>query len=325
MMVDQTQVFITLGQIAAIIITYKVVVFVWIYFLKPSSIHKYSTPANGKESWALVTGASDGIGLETVKSLLKRNFNVILHGRNPTKLSNCVEKLQAEFPDQQVEFVVADATDAVPSANKVGRDVSALLERTNGVLRVLINNVGGSNMFGFRVFHYIAETPPDLIPRIMALNAVFPHTLTRILLPWLREHGAPALIINIGSMAGLQGMPFVATYSSCKAANHTWSSALANEMICAGTKVEVIGLIVGDVVTTGNKYTSISRFGFSTISAEQMAEDIVARVGCGVPVLIGNWRQALQGEGLDWTPGWLADWMKRKVMMGRRRTEDKML
>jgi 17beta-estradiol 17-dehydrogenase / very-long-chain 3-oxoacyl-CoA reductase len=324
-MVDQNQVLLILGQITAFVITYKIVVFVWIYFLKPSTIAKYSTPANDKESWALVTGASDGIGLETVRSLLRRNFNVILHGRNPTKLSGIVEDLESEYPSRKIEFVVADASDAVPSANKVASDVSGILERSNGALRVLINNVGGTNMFGFRVFHYVAESPPDLIPRIMALNAVFPHTLTRLLLPWLREHGSPSLIVMVGSMSGIQGLPFVATYSACKSANHVWAAALANEMIAAGTKVEVLGLIVGDVVTTGNKYTPPSRFSFTTISAERMAEDILARVGCGVPSLVGNWRQALQGEGLAWTPGWLADIVKRKVMMGRRDIEDKML
>jgi short-subunit dehydrogenase len=320
MALDQFSIFVLLGQVFAFIIFYKVIVFVWIYFIKPSSIQKYSTTVNGKKSWALVTGASDGIGFETVRSLLNRNFNVVLHGRNPKKLSSKVDALRKEFPNQELAIIVADATDAVASASKVGSELHELMQKVNGALRVLVNNVGGSNMFGFRVFHYVAETPEDLIPRIIALNAVFPHTLIRILLPLLQDSGDPSLIINLGSMSGLTGFPFVATYSSSKAANHAFSVALANEMICSGANVEVIGLIVGDVVSAGNKWTTT---GWGTITSEQMAEDILARVGCGVPALIGNWIQALQGAWMDCMPGFLMEMIKRQVMKQRRAAEDK--
>jgi 17beta-estradiol 17-dehydrogenase / very-long-chain 3-oxoacyl-CoA reductase len=317
---NESIIFASLGHILAAIIIYKVIDFIWIYFIKPSTIKKYSTPVDGKKAWALVTGASDGIGYEVVRDLLSRNFNVILHGRNPKKLAGKVETLRKEFPKQEFEIIVADASDAVASASKVAKEARELMQKVNGALRVLINNVGGSNMFQFRVFHYVAEAPEDLIPRITTLNVIFPHTLCRLLLPLLQESDAPSLIVNIGSMSGLTGLPFVATYSSSKAANHAFSAALANEMICAGANVEVIGLIVGDVVSAGNKWATV---GWTTISSEQMAKDIIARVGCGVPALIGNWRHALQGEGLNCTPRFLAEWVKRQAMIQRRAQEDK--
>lgn len=332
-------IFKILGQITAGVLLYKTSVFIWIYFLKPSKISKYSGPLNGKQSWALVTGASDGIGLETTRALLGRGFNAILHGRNSTKLTKIMVELQKDFPKQKVLFVIADAMDALPSATSVAAEVQDVVHKHNGRLSVLVNNVGGSIRFNSRAFYTVEEGSDEIIAQITSLNALFPHVLTKLLLPTLQEDGNPSLVIFIGSVAGYTGMPYIAAYSSAKAANHAFATALSEEMTCAGSNVEVLGVVVGNVETTGNKFTDP---GFGTINTEQMARDILARVrirmlglgnrntdclqvGCGVPCIIGNWRHAVQGEMVSYMPNWLSLSVTRKVMIGFKDKEEKML
>lgn len=71
--------------------------------IRSSSLLNYRRSAN---TWALVTGASDGIGLAFVKELAHKGFNVVLHGRNPDKLEKLKKKLSDEFPDAQFRTLV---------------------------------------------------------------------------------------------------------------------------------------------------------------------------------------------------------------------------
>ncbi|KAF2450080.1 hypothetical protein P171DRAFT_204594 [Karstenula rhodostoma CBS 690.94] len=80
------------------------------YFYR-SGLPKYlRQDANGESSWALVTGASDGIGWGLSRQLADRGFNVILHGRNTSKLTRCREELEASFPHRHFRTVTVDAS-----------------------------------------------------------------------------------------------------------------------------------------------------------------------------------------------------------------------
>jgi 17beta-estradiol 17-dehydrogenase / very-long-chain 3-oxoacyl-CoA reductase len=76
--------------------------------LRPSQLHRYARSGNG--AWALVTGASDGIGLAFVHELLNRDFNVLLHGRNKSKLEKLRDELTKKYPKLSLEIAVADAS-----------------------------------------------------------------------------------------------------------------------------------------------------------------------------------------------------------------------
>ena len=70
-----------------------------IHWFYSSGLPKYlrKTP-DGGASWALVTGASDGIGRALSSEVAARGFNVLIHGRNESKLSNVREELAAVYP-----------------------------------------------------------------------------------------------------------------------------------------------------------------------------------------------------------------------------------
>ena len=59
----------------------------------------------GADSWALITGSTDGLGLCFAKALAKRKINVILAARNPTKLEARKKEIEAEFKGAKVATV----------------------------------------------------------------------------------------------------------------------------------------------------------------------------------------------------------------------------
>ena len=109
--------------------------FLWFYFLRPSSVRKY---LHGPAPYAVVTGATDGIGKATAIELFRRGFNLIIHGRNEAKVQKVVEEIKAHGSGD-VRYFLADAA-------KGGHDFARLLEPFSGLnITLVIHNVGGSH------------------------------------------------------------------------------------------------------------------------------------------------------------------------------------
>ena len=174
----------------------------------------------------LITGATDGIGFETARVLVKRGHSVLLHGRNPEKLRKVASELSIAFPTLgTVECYVADLSDIVAVkllANSVAKKHSSL--------DVLINNAGVLQAPS-------ASTKYGIDIRFM-VNTIAPYVLTKELLPLLRNHGR---IINVSSAAqapvdlnALTGkgaeMQAMNAYSQSKLAITMWSRAMADSL-----------------------------------------------------------------------------------------------
>lgn len=194
-----------------------------IHCLYPSGLHKcLYKDSNGDDSWALITGASDGIGRALAWELSARSFNVILHGRNEAKLSQVLEELSAAHSERKFRTTVADAS-AFTKA-----DIDRILE-TVGDLHptILINNVGGTAPLTphHKLFH---NTTPIEIEALYASNVHFPLQLSQALLPRLKALGKPLLVLRCGSISSV-GWQYLAAYSGCKAALLAWNRALVAE------------------------------------------------------------------------------------------------
>jgi NAD(P)-dependent dehydrogenase (short-subunit alcohol dehydrogenase family) len=161
--------------------------------------------ANGA---VLVTGASTGIGAATAELLAARGVPVLAGARGESDL----ERL-GQIPG--VEPLALDVTDAGA--------IAGLRERLAGArLRGLVNNAGISLMGP------LEETPLDLLRRQFEVNVVGQIAVTQAALPALRS--GRGRVVNIGSIGGRVGQPFVGTYCGSKGAIHLMSSSLRREL-----------------------------------------------------------------------------------------------
>ena len=198
----------------------------------------------GKDSWAVITGASDGIGKGYAFELAKRGFNIVLVGRNKSKLEQVEMNLKLAHPKVETRVVVADFADAYQEgfAEKVLEQVKDL------DVSILINNAGVSNK---GVLH---EVPTATITNLILTNCLGHALITRVLLPKLALRYNKSAIINTASLAGSSPRPYVTLYSSAKVFHDHFSRGLAYEY----SNIDILSLKPGLVQTKMTNYVDIN-------------------------------------------------------------------
>lgn len=272
-------------------------------YLRPSSLPRFNP--KDKDAWALVTGASDGIGFGFAQELSKRGFNVFLHGRNSEKLARRQEELQAEFPNTKYKIIVSDASNVSDNIDSIATVVG------DAELTVLVNNVGGEP----RAYRGLAELTYEDTRNTIHTNAMFMAQVTRALLPVLEMNG-PSLILNISSVASY-GIPYVPIYSGTKGFVDSFSYSLRAEMQVEKKDVEVQCVRVGNVRSSSND----SNASLSTPDARSMAAGALNRVGSGA-LVIGHWKHLLPASSLDLFPRSMLSSHMAQVMRNLRKKED---
>ncbi len=183
--------------------------------------------------WALVTGASSGLGEEFARALARRGMNLVLAARREDRLRALATALHTELG---VETAVVPADLAKPGAAGV-----LWLEASDGrPIHLLVNNAG----FGLkgRFDELAAERQTEMV----RVNCTAPLELAHFAVRDMRPRGAGG-IINVASVAGYQPIPFLATYAASKAFVIALSEALAEENRDAGLRV--VTLNPGPVAT----------------------------------------------------------------------------
>ncbi|KAI9148235.1 putative beta-glucosidase C [Paramyrothecium foliicola] len=301
---------LTVTGFVAILTTIVRVVLYFLPFLQSSQLHRYHhVSKDGQTSWALVTGASDGIGREFARALAKQGFNVVLHGRNAAKLSNVESGLSKDFPNCSFKTLVADAsavccTNCTSKASH-GVDFEAITKQVADLhLTVLINNAGGGLQDPTFACAY-TESEHRLLANT-SLNALFPALLIRALLPTLIQN-SPSLIMNISSLAD-SGFPLIAFYSSSKSFLMTLTRSLRLEMAMEEHDVEVLGVRIGKT-TMASGFTEAPKPFLP--SSRAMAKAALDRVGSSHAIVVGYWQHALQ----DFFLGLMPEWVQNKLMI----------
>jgi uncharacterized protein len=175
-------------------------------------------------TYALITGASSGIGECFAQALAARKRNLALVARSGDKLLALAEELRAKHG---VFAVALDADLSVPGA------AAALAERIAAEkisVDLLINNAG----FGARGEFW--KLPLDRLQEMSRLNVGAVVELTHLLLPSMVERRRGA-IINVSSTAGFQPVPYTSVYGATKAFVTSFSMSLAEELRPYGIKV----------------------------------------------------------------------------------------
>lgn len=212
---------------------------------------------NGK--WALVTGASSGIGVALARELASHGAKLILTARRKDRL----ESLAAELAGKgtEVRIVVADLND--PAAPE------QLYEGTEGAgltVDILINNAGLGQFGAFQT------SPIDQELAQVRVNCEAMVRLSRLFVPRMVERRRGWILI-LASTASFQPLPYFATYAASKAFDRFFALGIAAEVARYGVKVTA--LCPGP---TESEFFSISR---ATIFEERGVQPTaeVARIG----------------------------------------------
>lgn len=245
------------------ILLYRFVRFL-VPYLRPSTLHTYRKPG----AYAMVTGATDGIGKAIALELAKAGFNIILHGRNRDKLQSLEAQIRQQHPAIDVQLFDMDAS----AANDTWPAFTP-----KQPLAVLVNNVGIGPIRAFQSM--TAQEIQDTIN----INALFPTKLTRAVLPFMPS---PGLILNVSSYAGIIPPPYLSVYAGTKAYNHAFSVSLNRER----DDIEVISLITGSVQTGANT----KPVTFLRPAADTYARHVLKIVGCGRNAIMPYWPHAIQ-------------------------------
>jgi NAD(P)-dependent dehydrogenase (short-subunit alcohol dehydrogenase family) len=211
---------------------------------------------------AIVTGASSGIGLAIAKMLGEQGFAITAAARRPEKLAGAAEELRsAGIEVEEVAGNMADETD-------IQRVVAAHRDRF-GRLDVLVNNAGvgvGAAWDG----HETKRVDLQLAVNLRAI-VLFYRECADMLKAAGEEH-RNALVVNLSSISGKAGQPWLSVYSATKAGVIGYTQAMNKELNASGIKS--VALCPGFVETP------MTEFVREHVPAEEMirVEDIAEAV-----------------------------------------------
>lgn len=212
--------------------------------------------------WAVITGASSGIGAELARVLAQRGYAIAAVARRQDRL----ESLQAELKASYGATVEVLALDLESAAAPI-----ALVETLNArgiAVHTLVNNAG----FGLR--GRFATLPEDRQMAMIALNVTALTKLSRLLVPGMVERRSGG-IVNVASTAAFQPGPNMALYYATKAFVLSLSEALHEELRPFG--ITVTALCPGPTETEFSKVADVEFSRKFRVGAMSAAE--VARIG----------------------------------------------
>jgi short-subunit dehydrogenase len=224
------------------------------------------TPWAGK--WALVTGASAGIGTALAEELASGGTNLVLTARRRDRLEELAQKLAAAHKIQTKIFV-ADLTEA-DAPEKIFQ-----FTKEQGIeVELLINNAG------FGAYGEFPTVEPSRLTDMVQVNCSAVVHLTRLYLPEMvaRRHGD---VLILASTASFQSVPYISTYAATKAFDLLFAEGLAEEMkpygvrvcaLCPGSTESEFADVAGQThiaATRANRETAekVARTGLRALAA----------------------------------------------------------
>jgi len=184
-------------------------------------------PTKWAGKWALVTGASAGIGKAIAEQLAVAGVHLVVTSRRTEKLRVLASDLTAKN-GSKVEVFTADL--ALPGA---AREIYAYTSGKGIEVELLVNNAG------FGAYGCTHEIPENRLLEMIQLNCSTVVDLTRLYLPSMvqRRHGD---IMIVASTAAFQPVPFLSAYAATKAFDLIFAEGLAEEVRRYGVRVSAL-------------------------------------------------------------------------------------
>lgn len=252
--------------------------------------------------WALITGASSGIGRDIARELAARGCHCVVSARRADRLEEVARELRETF-GVQVEVEPVDLM--VPGA---AAELHARLEQRGRSIDVLVNNAGFGHHGNF------VNNDFDTLTGLIQLNVV---ALTQLCHLYARDMvgRGGGYILNVASIAGLSPVPSYAVYGASKAFVVSLNEAISLEL--GGRGVVTSALLPGPTWTeffdvSGQRSTLYNRI-------MGMKSEDVARIGVngmlqGRSTVIAGWRHRLLMGVSRLLPRRLNAWMSWQFM-----------
>jgi uncharacterized protein len=210
--------------------------------------------------WALITGASAGIGLALAEQLAAGGAHLVLTARRTDRLQKLATELSKKHRIKTEVFSVDLTRPEAPG------EIYAFTSRKNVEIELLANNAG------FGAFGYAHEIPVTRMLEMIQVNCSAVVNLTRLYLPAMIERKRGYVLI-VASTASFQAVPFNSVYAATKAFDLLFAEGIAEEVRSLGVKV--CALCPGPTTT---EFMEVAQQP-SRIFKVQETADKVARVG----------------------------------------------
>ncbi|RNF17552.1 short-chain dehydrogenase [Trypanosoma conorhini] len=252
------------GALAVAVALYRLVKFLYVNLLAATDLRRRYARAG---DWAVVTGATEGIGYAMAMDLARRGFNVCVIARTRSRLEEVVAA--AEQKGVRAKAVVFDFAAADASEYKrLFAELDAL------EVAILVNNVGVN--YPYANFFDEAAAEDDL--RMLKVNCEATLRMTRYIVPRLKAKRSGGVVM-LASISAVIPTPMLAAYAGSKAFSISFAQGLAYELRPFGVDVLVVtpSLVVSKM--TQGVSTRKPRESFMMVNAAAMARQTLNKLG----------------------------------------------
>lgn len=252
-----------------------------------------------KNPFAIITGASRGIGAEYARALASQNHDLLLVARDSERLSQLAQELEAAHP---IHAQMCSLDLAQPNS---AHQLFVVAREYRQSPDLVINNAG-FGLYGEFVSHAMPRIQEMLQLHIQAVVESI-----RLFLPGMIERGS-GTIINVASIAGMLPIPYFAEYAATKAFLISFSEALAEEVKSTGIHIQAC--CPGQTETDFHASAGFRPSSPMTVqSASKVVQVSLAALKNNQPVVTIGWQGKLSS--------FLTKWVPRKILTkqtGRR-------
>ena len=255
----------------------------WVSISKNKNLNKYG--ANCENSWAVITGASSGIGEKMVFEMCKTGFNLVIIARREAHLKRVQELCNELSPSCKVRIVLADLSKAYEIQETLMEQIQAVVG-IDGEIRILMHMAGNSDL----AVHLTDKTlvrNVEVMRLVVESTLVFVQNFTEMMCK--RSKGRRCAILTCGALTAYTPAPTFAASSANKHYVRALTQALASEY-------DSIDFMIAHPIAVRSEILNgitVHDTGGWIIDADEFARNIIGEMGSGAVDLNGHWKHDL--------------------------------
>ena len=247
-----------------------------------------------QHSYAIITGASGGLGVSFMQACVAHGYNLFLIDLPDKNLYNLCDFARRNFP-VDVKYLEIDL-----AQKEASKKILEVVQDENMKVQMLINNAGMSQN------DFFEDADEDYLRKLIELNSIACMSLTKVLLPELKRN-RKSYIINVSSLGSFFALPRKSCYAATKGFVRQFSQALRLELKQYGVNVSVV--CPGPITTNINNYILHKQLNWFSRkmmqSSKTVAEDAIKGALKGKGIIISGWLNKLVRLSASFVPGFL--------------------